>query len=293
MISDTQFDPQLHHAPGSFADQLQVETPEQVSLSFPIGGLGSRFLALLIDSAIQVVSVIVLVLIASVIPNSVWSNMSGTAAKWFVAALFLFFFLLYWGYFSLFEAFWNGQTPGKRLFKIRVIKDTGRQISLFEALARNLLRPVDYLPGFYLTGVITMLCNRQQKRLGDLVAGTIVVHEPTEHQPAFTHNSRTFTADLTPSRPEPFAPTPQQVELEQNLALLPADAVARLNHDDLNIVDTFFSRSLDLDLGKRAEMATRVANRMCAKMNIPAPLAIPPERLLEAIAHVMRSHARS
>ena len=77
---------------------------------------------------------------------------SSAAGKWFVAAMFLFYFLLYWGYYTLFEAFWNGQTPGKRLPKIRVIKDSGRQITLFEALARNLIRVIDMLPAFYLLG---------------------------------------------------------------------------------------------------------------------------------------------
>ena len=89
-----------------------------------------------------------------------------------------------WGYSALFEAFWNGQTPGKRLFNIRVIKDSGRQITLFEALARNLLRVVDmFPPPVYFVGLVSMLCNRQQKRLGDFVAGTIVIHERASEQP--------------------------------------------------------------------------------------------------------------
>ena len=91
--------------------------------------------------------------------------------------LIFFNFCIVWGYFALFEAYWHGQTPGKRAMKVRVIKDSGRQITLFEALARNLMRVIDYLPSLYLVGVITMLCNKRNQRLGDLVAGTIVVHE--------------------------------------------------------------------------------------------------------------------
>ena len=182
-----------------FTDQLNIETPEQVDLRFPIAGIGSRFLALLTDSFVQFVAEMVLVvffvLVVSASQRSAMGQMSDTAAKWFVAGAFLFHFLLYWGYFSLFEAFWNGQTPGKRLLKIRVIKDSGRQITFFEALARNLLRMVDLL-FFYLVGVVCMLCNKQQKRLGDFVAGTIVVHERIEEQPATTHMSRTFTAAM-------------------------------------------------------------------------------------------------
>jgi hypothetical protein len=196
----------------------------------------------------------------------------------------LFYFLLYWGYYSLFEAFWNGQTPGKRLLKIRVIKDSGRQITLFEALARNLIRVIDMLPSFYLVGVITMLCNKEQKRLGDLVAGTIVVHERSDEQPLMSHNSRTFTASLYP---QPLEAAPESVS-----AMIPADGVARLDAGDLNVIDTFFSRALDLDLDRRAEIAGRVASRMSAKMQVPLPQDVAPERVLESIAHAMRAQSR-
>jgi hypothetical protein len=164
-----------------------------------------------------------------------------------------------------------------------VIKDSGRQITLFEALARNLLRVVDMLPSFYLIGVITMLCNREQKRLGDLVAGTIVVHERSDEQPLMNHNSRTFTASLYP---QPMEEAPEPVA-----ALVPADGVARLDAGDLNVIDTFFSRALDLDLDKRAEIAGRIAERMSAKMQVPLPVDVTPERVLESIAYMMRAQA--
>jgi hypothetical protein len=195
----------------------------------------------------------------------------------------LFHFLLYWGYYSLFEALWNGQTPGKRLFKIRVIKDSGRQITLFEALARNLLRVIDMLPSFYLVGVITMLCNKEQKRLGDLVAGTIVVHERSEEQPLMTHTNRTFTASLYPQ--------PREATREPAGAVVPADGIARLDAGDLNVIDTFFSRALDLDMDKRAEIAGRIADRMSTKMQVPLPEGMAPERVLESISHAMRSQS--
>ena len=273
-----------------YADQLNIETPEQVELRFPIAGIGSRFLALMTDSLLQGAAIFVLilgfVLIASALPKGTGgSPPSPTAGKWIVAAIFLFYFLLYWGYYSLFEAFWNGQTPGKRLLKIRVIKDSGRQITLFEALARNLLRVIDMLPSFYLVGVITMLCNREQKRLGDLVAGTIVVHERSEDQPLISHNSRTFTSALYPQ--------PPSTARQEGRALLPADGVARLDAADLNVIDTFFSRALDLDLDKRAEIAGKIADRMSAKMQVPLPANMSPERVLESIAHTMRAQSGS
>src|SRR5580693_7860943 len=220
-----------------YADQLNIETPEQVELRFPIAGIGSRFLALATDSLLQVAAFFFLILGFSLIISALPKGTGGgppspTAGKWFVAGIVLFLFLLYWGYYSLFEAFWNGQTPGKRLLKIRVIKDSGRQITLFEALARNLLRVIDSLPSFYLVGVITMLCNLEQKRLGDLVAGTIVVHERTDEQPLLSHSSRTFTASLYP---QPLETVREPVGVQ-----LPADGVARLDAGDLNVIDTFF-----------------------------------------------------
>jgi uncharacterized RDD family membrane protein YckC len=271
-----------------FADQLNIETPEQVELHFPVAGVGSRFLAILTDTVLQAIAYLVLFLfLALVVSGAKRSDvgaMSDNAAKWFVAAVVLIHFLLFWGYFSLFEAFWNGQTPGKRLLKIRVIKDSGRQITLFEALARNLLRVIDMLPAIYLVGVISMVCNKAQKRLGDFVAGTIVVHERCDEQPLLNHNSRTFTAALYP-QPLEEAPRPESL-------WLPADGVARLDSGDLNVIDTFFSRALDLDLDKRAEIAGRVAIRMSAKMQVPLPEGVAPERVLEAISHAMRAQSR-
>jgi uncharacterized RDD family membrane protein YckC len=272
-----------------YADQLNIETPEQVELRFPIAGIGSRFLAILTDSFIQGATLFFLflgfALIVSAAPKipGAAAAVSDTGAKWFVAAVVLFYFLLYWGYYSLFEAFWNGQTPGKRLLKIRVIKDSGRQITLFEALARNLLRVIDMLPSFYLVGVITMLCNREQKRLGDLVAGTIVVHERSNEQPLMSHNSRTFTASLYTQ--------PLEAAREPVSSLVPADGVARLDAGDLNVIDTFFSRALDLDLDKRADIAGRIADRMSAKMRVPLPEGMAPERVLESIAHSKRAQS--
>ncbi len=195
----------------------------------------------------------------------------------FLAAITFIIFSLIVGYFALFEAFWHGQTPGKHVMKLRVIKDSGRQITLFEALARNLLRFIDYLPGMYLAGVITMLCNRKNKRLGDLAAGTLVVHElPVDDR----------SADAFLSGENFFAK--EQPKPEGNL---PADAIARLEPSDLHVMETFFTRALDLDLQTRAAMAARIAARMAAKMKVPLPEGNP-ERTLEALAKAMRGTGR-
>jgi uncharacterized RDD family membrane protein YckC len=268
----------------SYADQLNIETPEQVDLRFPVAGIGSRFVALLVDHLIQTLSYVLIFIVLGLIASGATAEHVAkstvgldTAGKWFVAVVIFINFCLIWGYFALFEAFWHGQTPGKHLMKLRVIKDSGRQITLFEALARNLLRFIDYLPGMYLVGVITMLCNRKNKRLGDLAAGTLVVHEiraDDRSSDAFLSGENFF------AKQEPTSDTAP-----------PDDAIARLEPADLHVMETFFARALDLDMQTRAAMAARIAARMAAKMKTPLPEGNP-ERTLEALAKAMRGTGR-
>ncbi len=263
-----------------------VETPEQVELHFPLAGLGSRFLALVVDILIQTATYFLLAVVIAIVfsipaAQRHLGSMGETAQKWFVAGIIFIFFLLYGGYFSLFETFQNGQTPGKRVMKIRVIKDSGRQITFFEALARNLLRVVDMMPGPYLVGVVSIMVSRQNKRLGDLVADTIVVHERADEFAGYAAVpvSRSFSAGLAVV---PEAPAP----VLQGIA---ADAVARLGADDLHVIDTYLARAIDLPLATRAVLASRILDGVCAKMGVAVPVDVAPERTLEAIAYLLRS----
>jgi uncharacterized RDD family membrane protein YckC len=280
--------------PGLTSDQLTIDTPEQVALRFPVAGIGSRFLAILADSLLQIVAyaalIFVFVLIVTSAPKV--TGVSGGAAlsrngeKWLIAGLILFHFTLYWGYFTLFETFWNGQTPGKKLFKIRVIKDSGRQITFFESMIRNLIRVIDMIPSFYLVGVVSMMCNRQHKRLGDFAAGTLVVHERPADEPIWGGTGpRTLTAAAFTLPTQPSTSQPMLLAVS-----LPADAVARLTAEDLNVIDHFFARALDMDLETRARLAARLTQQMTAKMKIEPPSDINPERVLETIAYQMRAN---
>jgi uncharacterized RDD family membrane protein YckC len=275
MVSD-------HHG---FADQLNIDTPEQVELEFAVAGLGSRFIAVLLDMLIQTGFFMVFGLLATFLFGAM-VNRSSVLGKWFIAAFIALNFLLIWGYYSLFEAYWRGQTPGKHIMKLRVIKDSGRQITLFEALSRNLLRIVDYLPAFYLTGVIAMLCTKRNQRLGDLVAGTIVVHERSDEQPLLIERR----TSIMPAQAAPAFDRFATPDTAQSAAILPADAVAKLRADDLLMIESFFARALDLNLATRAEIAGRVAAQMAAKMGVAVPFGNP-ERFLEAVAYAMRSSA--
>jgi uncharacterized RDD family membrane protein YckC len=216
-------------------DQLTIDTPEQVAIRFPIAGIGSRFLALLTDSVVQGIAYAILFFIFFLVLSSApaaFQSIARADEKWFIAGIIIVYFLLRWGYYTVFEAFWNGQTPGKKLCKLRVIRDSGRQITFFESLTRNLIRAVDSLPGFYAIGIVTMLCNRRSKRLGDFAAGTLVVHERAPEPPLWGGSaSRTITAGA-------FAATPAPPPIvDPNAVDLPADAVARLTADDLNVID--------------------------------------------------------
>lgn len=272
-----------------FADQLTIQTPEQVDLKLPLASVGSRLLAVLTDSLLQLAAIVALLILLflvalaapkRIVPQTAQPHMD-SAAKWVIAGFILIQFLLIWGYFSLFEAFWNGQTPGKRLLKIRVIQDSGRPITLFESLARNLLRVIDMLPSIYLVGLVTILCNRQAKRLGDLLAGTLVVHESALPRGRGTSSSAYRLITPTPA-PAFVAPASAQQRV-------PADALARLTPSDLQVLEVFFTRNLDLPLAVRHSMAAAIATRLGEKMHWSRPdAASHPERMLEAILFTAR-----
>jgi len=270
-----------------FADQLNIDTPEQVELEFAVAGVGSRFVAVLIDHLIQFGVYLLFGILASFLFGAV-VNRVNQLGKWAYAGFIALNFLLIWGYFTLFEAFWRGQTPGKHIMRLRVIKDSGRQITLFESMSRNLLRIIDLLPAGYLVGVIFMLCTKRHQRLGDLGAGTIVVHERSEEQPLQIEHG----TSIMPPRHVPGYDPMVSAAAAQNASSLAADAVARLNADDLLLIESFFARALDLSLATRAEIAGRIAAQMAARMNIAVPPGNP-ERFLEAIAYAMRSGTRA
>jgi len=276
------------------AETHTIDTPEQVGLEYSVAGIGSRFVAVLLDSLILfaffVAEILAMVAISAAAATTGNGSALSSAGKWFLAFVVFLNFAVAWGYFALFEAYWQGQTPGKRVMKIRVIKDSGRQITLFEALARNLLRVVDYLPGFYLVGLITMLCNKRSQRLGDLVAGTMVVHERLDEASVLYQTSTTLVAPVgfseTPVGQETVLPWGQPVQ-----AMFPADAVAKLSAQDLMVIETFFSRMLDLPMQTRATIAYQMVRQMSAKMGVAVPEGNP-ERALESMAFQMRSGGR-
>ena len=186
-------------------DHLTIETPEQIPLEFLLAGIGSRFLALALDTAIQVLAGALLLIAATVIAGTALMD-SPQGATWAMAALALAWFLVQFAYFAFFEALWNGQTPGKRYLHLRVINDSGRPITAYEAISRNLLRIVDSLPGIYAVAIVSALLSAKSKRLGDYIAGTVVVHErPLARQSEISWGPK--AEKRKPPSPAPSVPT--------------------------------------------------------------------------------------
>jgi hypothetical protein len=160
-----------------------------------------------------------------------------------------------------------------------VIQQSGRPIGLFESMARNLIRMIDMLPGFYLVGAVCIFATRRQQRLGDMVAGTLVVHSVPTETSILSAGTRTFTAAS-------LEPPPQPV-LRKTLEL-PADGVARLSRADLQLMENFLARRLDLPLDVRASLAERLAIHMKEKTMLEVPSGTSNETFLEALVVGLR-----
>jgi uncharacterized membrane protein SpoIIM required for sporulation/uncharacterized RDD family membrane protein YckC len=164
--------------PQPLADRREeVETPERVAIAYELADLGSRFSALLIDGAILAVTLILLLIgLVYLLPRV--AGISVPLAGWTVAAYLLLNFAIIWGYFIYFEGFHDGRTPGKRRLRIRAVHDGGYPLTIRGAAVRNLLRLIDLQPfPSCLAGGIVMMLHPRTKRIGDLVAGTVVVRE--------------------------------------------------------------------------------------------------------------------
>jgi uncharacterized RDD family membrane protein YckC len=164
---------------------ITVETPENLELRFPLAGIGPRFLALLIDWLIMGVASFLLIIVLSVAAAVLIQNNVDPEAGMYtvIAVMVLVLLLITVGYPVYFEWAWNGQSPGKRVAGIRVIGSGGLPLEFRQILLRNIFRLVDYFPTQGFTGLVSFLATRHQQRVGDLVAGTIVVREFRDARP--------------------------------------------------------------------------------------------------------------
>ncbi|NEO26798.1 MAG: RDD family protein [Kamptonema sp. SIO4C4] len=158
-------------------NEIELRTPESVTLTFTLAGIGKRAQALLIDYIIWSLLLLFWTIVSVTFASSVFPDGLSTETQstlWFFAFYILIFFIIYVGYFIFFEVWWQGKTPGKRFVNIRVIRDDGKPARLPQATLRALFRPIDDL--FFL-GLFFIILGKREKRLGDWIAGTVVIQE--------------------------------------------------------------------------------------------------------------------
>lgn len=249
------------------SEKYTIETPENVSFGYEVAGIGSRFIAALIDNIILGallvgINIALLVLLASLgsDPSTVEESLEASSSDWIaglvIAIYALLNFAVWWGYFLLFEWLWHGQTVGKRVAKIRVVRTDGAPVGFVPVAVRNLVRILDFLPMGYGVGVVTMFCNRQARRLGDFAAGTLVVKD---------QGLLTLDALMTPPPLQP--PTPQTPQLESAPELTPDQdwsTIRRLSPADYELVQETLAR---YQAGKlEASLLARVAGAIATKL---------------------------
>src|SRR5919107_3475296 len=235
-------------------ETLVIETPERVPLHFALASTGNRFLACAFDHFLQVLVIGLLAL------GGIWwvgfTDLEGwaqNAPKWVLALLLVAVFVLWSGYFVLFEWWWSGQTPGKRWLRLRVIREDGRPVTFWEAAARNLVRILDMEPfPFYSVGLVSVFVSTRDQRLGDLVGGTVVVREREAQAPTFEQVFSAPTSDAALRRS--FKPFPFTADLRP------------LTESEIEVVEAFLRRRWDVDESARQWMAWRVATPLLGKL---------------------------
>ena len=270
-------------------ETLIIETPERVPLAFALASIGNRFLAVAIDHFIQYFTMFVVAYAFLSLSGIGDMNTIDRAEffdelpKWTIAIMIIALFLIFAGYFVVFEWLWNGQTPGKRLLKLRVIREDGRPITLWEALARNLLRIFDAVPGFvlpvYSIGLIVIFLSNRDQRVGDLFAGTVVVRERLDDAPTFQETFSNPIADAASRR-------------VQKLTQFQAD-IRPITESEIEVVETFLRRRWDLSDQQRIWMAWRVALPLMYKIKPTYDLQnFTYEGFLEELVHRYNSKQR-
>ncbi len=271
-------------------ESLIIETPERVPLEFALASIGNRFLAVAIDHFIQYFTIILVAWFFLSIAGYTSSDVTDAPdkllndlPKWTLALTIIILFLIFAGYFIMFEWLWNGQTPGKRLMKLRVIREDGRPVTLWESIARNLLRICDAVPGFilpvYSIGLIVIFLSNRDQRVGDIFAGTVVVRERADEAPTF---AETFSNPVTDVA---FTRVQKKTEIEANVALL--------SEKEVEVVESFLRRRWDLTERQRLWMAWRIALPLMYKLKPAYSLEnFTYEGFLEEILHRFHTKQR-
>ncbi len=247
-------------------NRVTHQTPESIELEFTLAGIGSRAWALVIDynilGAILIGFLAIIWTISSVLVES-WGRTFGTRniELWLGAIAFITAFAIYTSYFVFFETLWQGQTPGKRLAKIRVIQDDGRLIGLQQATLRALIRSVD---DTFFIGALLIMLTKKEKRLGDLLAGTIVIQ----------------TEASTTSASFPVSSKAQEIAiLLQNQA-----NISQLLPDEFATIRDYLQRREKMTPKAKNEVSLQLAKQTKAIIGLDKlPTPVEPDVFLEAV----------
>ena len=241
-----------------YEDRVTIATPEGVDVDLTLAGIGSRFIASLIDTLIKLAAwfgFAFLLFGGSTLLGGGDAGAVGAAVFSVVA------FLIWFGYDVLFEVLAAGRTPGKRWTGLRVVRMGGRPVGFVASAIRNIVRLADFLPSFYLVGSVTIIATRMNQRLGDLAAGTVVVRE----RPV------SMTASAHPNQPPPLVPP-----------TLETWDVSAVTPDDLATIRRFLERRGELTPYARWHLAQQLAAGLQQKV-AGAP-SLPPETFLEYLS---------
>jgi len=241
-------------------EHINVHTPENVAFDYQVAGVGSRFIAALVDSILLSVAILTLFCalgaLASVTYRAGLSNVV-------IAVGALAIFGLTWGYYIFFELIWNGQTPGKRWAGLRVIRIDGTPITVVDSLIRNLVRVIDFMPLYYAVGLVTMFLDAQSRRLGDLAAGTLVIKEQRHV-------------------------TLQSIQRQKDTTIPAPSEIFGLSDADYRLVRDFMARRHELR--NRDELARRIASAIAVKLEQPQPTLM--EEVEALLAQVVQWDSR-
>jgi uncharacterized RDD family membrane protein YckC len=263
-------------------EDYNIDTPENVTFGYQVAGIGSRFIGCLIDTTIIIVALIVLDTLLGLLLDRTNERVSALSDEisWLGGLLIALFvilqFAVFWGYYILFELVWNGQTPGKRATKIRVLRTDGNPAGPLEIIIREIVRIVDFLPAGYGLGLIVMFFNRQARRLGDYAAGTIVVKERQD----IALDSLRMVDTVRASR------AVEDMRVEALRQQFPN--ISRLSAADYSLIQ----ETLDRDRRQRLETALirRLAGAIATKLDTPPPSDRQARQFLEDIALIYRRY---
>ncbi|TVQ48458.1 MAG: RDD family protein [Gloeocapsa sp. DLM2.Bin57] len=244
-------------------NRIKLETPESVELEFNLAGIGNRAYALCLDYFILgFVLVIILIIWAFVylFIDTLNPRVGQVLGLWLFAIQLIITFVIYVGYFVFFETLWQGQTPGKKWVNIRVISDDGTVVSLTQVVLRALLRPIDDI---FFMGAFLIIFTPKEKRLGDLLAGTVVIRQ----------QEKKVNTELNV--------IPQAQKLARQIQ--EEAEITNLLPDDFALVREYLQRRYMMTPEARNQVSVKISDRLKERINLETIRDNNPELFLEAI----------